>query len=67
MGKEKKIISVSFRVSPRFKRALGKAADSVHRTQTNFLETLVFDYCEAHGIDINTNNQSGQGAKREQE
>ena len=71
MGREKKIISVSFRVSPRFKRALGKAAESVHRTQTNFLETLVFDYCERHDIDIDIDidsvNPDGQGAKREQE
>jgi predicted transcriptional regulator len=50
--RELKTVSVSFRVSPRFKRALQVAANSVNRTQTNFLETLVFNYCDTHGLDI---------------
>lgn len=50
--KELKTVSVSFRVSPRFKRALELAAASVNRTQINFLETLIFEYCDAHGINI---------------
>ncbi len=50
--KELKTVSVSFRVSPRFKRALEVAAASVNRTQTNFLETLVFEYCDTHRINI---------------
>lgn len=49
--RELKTVSVSFRVSPRFKRALQVAADSVNRTQTNFLETIVFDFCASHGLD----------------
>jgi hypothetical protein len=50
--KELKTVSVSFRVSPRFKRALEIAAASVNRTRTNFLETLLFEYCDTQGIDI---------------
>ena len=50
--KELKTVSVSFRVSPRFKRALQIGSASIKRTQTNFLETLVFEYCDTHGIDI---------------
>ena len=30
------------------------AANSVNRTQTNFLETLLFDYCRAQGIDADS-------------
>ncbi len=67
MHKEKKTISVSFRVSPRFKRALWKAAESVRRTQTNFLETLVFEYCERQGIEIDKEDQDAQAPKQEQE
>ncbi len=65
MDREKKIISVSYRVSPRFKRALRKAADSERRTQTNFLETIVFDYCEKKGIDIDTESESAEARERE--
>jgi len=63
---EKKTVSVSFRVSPRFQRALRQAAMSERRTQTNFLETLLFDYCDKHGIDIDTENQDRQALKQEQ-
>ncbi len=56
--KELKTVSVSFRVSPRFKRALQMAADSVNRTQTNFLETILFDYCDTHGIDTDPAQRS---------
>lgn len=56
--KDRKTVSVSYRVSPRFKRALQLAAESVNRTQTNFLETLVFDYCGRHGIVVEADNSS---------
>jgi hypothetical protein len=39
---------------------------SERRTQTNFLETLLFDYCDKHGIDIDTENQDRQALKQEQ-
>lgn len=45
-----KTISVSYRVSPQFKRLLEVAAATERRSQTNFLEILLFDYCEAHCI-----------------
>ena len=45
-----KTIAVSFRVSPRFKLLLEAAAAREHRSQTNMLETLLFDFCEQQGI-----------------
>lgn len=48
---EGKNVSVSFRVSPRFKRLLEAAAARERRSQTNMLETLLFAYCEAHGVE----------------
>ncbi|WP_454753914.1 hypothetical protein [Cupriavidus necator] len=41
---------MSYRVSPQFKRLLEVAAATERRSQTNFLEILLFDYCEAHCI-----------------
>ena len=46
-----KTVSVSFRVSPRFKQLLETAAAREHRSLTNMLETLLFTHCEQHGID----------------
>lgn len=48
---EGKNVSVSFRVSPRFKRLLEAAAARERRSQTNMLETLLFAYCEEHGLE----------------
>lgn len=45
-----KIVSISFRVTPRFKELLKAAAQSQNRNQTNMLESLVFAFCEQHGI-----------------
>ncbi|WP_074173559.1 hypothetical protein [Caballeronia calidae] len=47
-----KRISVSYRVSPRFKALLERAADRENRSQTNLLETLLFDFCRAKKIEI---------------
>jgi len=44
-------IPVSFRVSSRFKRCLELAAKHEQRSQTNFIEKLVLDYCEREGLD----------------
>lgn len=44
-------ISISFRVTPRFKRCLELAAEREQRSQTNLVEKLVFDYCKTHGIE----------------
>ena len=51
---EAKSISVSFRVSPRFKQLLEAAAARERRSLTNMLETLLFAYCEEHGIEAPT-------------
>lgn len=48
---EERRIPVSFRVSPRFKRCLELAAAQDQRSQTNFIEKLVFDYCRKAGLD----------------
>lgn len=47
-----KRIPVSFRVTPRFKRALELASQIEQRSQTNLVEKLVFDFCKRAGIDI---------------
>lgn len=61
--KELKTVSMNFRVSPRFKRALRMAATAVNRTQTNFLETILFEYCDKQGI--TTCPASGSDSKDE--
>lgn len=50
---EKKI-SVSYRVSARFKELLELAATRENRSQTNLLETLLFEFCRRHNIKIKT-------------
>lgn len=45
-----KTVSVSFRVSARFKSLLKAAASREHRSQTNMLEKLLFAHCEAEGL-----------------
>ena len=48
--KELKSVAMSFRVSPRFKEYLAEAAAQERRSQANFLEQLVFDYCEQNNV-----------------
>jgi predicted transcriptional regulator len=48
--KSQKSVSVSFRVSPKFKALLEAAATREHRSQTNMLETLLFQYCAEHEV-----------------
>jgi hypothetical protein len=48
---DEKRIPVSFRVSARFKSCLKMAAEREQRSQTNFIEKLVFDYCQKEGLD----------------
>ena len=45
-----KTVSVSFRVSPRFKALLEAAATHENRSLTNMLETLLFSHCQKQGI-----------------
>ncbi len=49
---EGKNVSVSFRVSTRFKALLEAAAERERRSQTNMLEMLLFQHCDAHGIEV---------------
>ncbi len=45
-----KTISMSFRVSPRFRALLEAAAARENRSLTSMLETLLFAHCEQHGL-----------------
>lgn len=45
-----KTVSISFRVSPRFKSLLEEAAARENRSLTNMFETLVIDHCEQNGL-----------------
>ena len=56
-----KRIPVSFRVTPKFKRALELAAE---RSQTNLVEKLLFDFCKKSGIDIDVALASSSAKKR---
>ena len=47
-----KTISMSFRVSPKFKALLEAAAARENRSLTNMLEALVFAHCEQHGLSV---------------
>lgn len=47
---EKKTELVSFRATPTFKRALKLAAEAEKRSQSNFLDKLVLDYCDQRGL-----------------
>ena len=49
-----KTVSMSFRVSPKFKALLEAAAVRENRSLTNMLETLVFGHCEQHGLLVPT-------------
>lgn len=53
-----KHLSISFRVSTRFKDLLEAAAAREHRSQTNMIETLLFDYCEQNHIAPNRAEES---------
>lgn len=59
-----KRIPVSFRVTPKFKRALELAAEREQRSQTNLVEKLLFDFCKKSGIDIDVALTSAPAKKR---
>lgn len=52
---DEKRISVSFRVTPRFKRLLEAAAKLENRSQTNMLETLLFAHGRNRGLEATEN------------
>jgi len=49
---ERKTELISLRVTPAFKRGLKRASEGEKRSQANFLEKLVLDYCERHKISV---------------
>lgn len=60
-----KTVSMSFRVSPRFKALLEVAAARENRSLTNMLETLLFAHCEQHGLkEAAEHTGKSKGAKR---
>jgi len=57
-----KTVSVSYRVSPRFKQLLETVSVREHRSQTNMLEALLFDYCARLDVEPRGNEeQANQG------
>lgn len=60
-----KTVAVSFRVSPRFKQLLEAAAASERRSQTNMLETLLFNYCERRGIIVESGEPNKEKAENQ--
>jgi hypothetical protein len=61
--KELKSVPMSFRFSPRVKECLSKAAAHEGRSQANFLEWLLLDYCEKHNIAASSPKATKGGAK----
>jgi len=59
-----KTVAVSFRVSPRFKELLERAAVRERRSQTNMVETLLFDYCAKHGLDTTKASVASRRTKK---
>lgn len=45
-----KTISISFRITPKFKALLEIAAQQENRSFTNMMETLLFTHCGQHGL-----------------
>jgi len=67
---ESKSVSISFRVTPEFKRLLERVAISERRSQTNLLEKLVYDHCqrqELDGVNVKSNAQKEAKSGRHHE
>jgi uncharacterized protein (DUF1778 family) len=60
-----KTISMSFRVSPRFKALLEVAAARDNRSLTNMLETLLYAHCEQHGLKEAPPSTSGEKGEKQ--
>ena len=60
-----KTVSMSFRVSPKFKALLEIAAARENRSLTNMLEHLVFAHCEQHQLRASpAKTPHGKGARK---
>lgn len=59
-----KTATLTFRIDPGLKEALRAAAHQEHRSIANMVEVLIRDYCDAHGITVesplNTDNDIGE-------
>jgi uncharacterized protein (DUF1778 family) len=60
---QRKTEVLTVRVTPEFKKALKKAAARERRSQANFLENLVFEYCEARKGSSRTSEARTSGAR----
>lgn len=49
---ERKTESINLRMAPTTKELLRRAAAQERRTLSNFIEFLVFDYCDKNGISV---------------
>lgn len=47
-----KTVPMSFRFPPKFKALLEAAASRENRSLTNTLETVLYAYCQQHGIEV---------------
>ncbi len=52
-----KSTSITLRLKPHIKEALSKMAKVQHRSITNMVEVLIYDYCELVKIDIEDKKQ----------
>ena len=60
-----KTVSMSFRVSPKFKALLEAAAARENRSLTNMLETVVLAHCERRGLSVQPAKvNQAKGAKK---
>jgi hypothetical protein len=53
-----KTATLTFRIDPRLKEALRTAAQQEHRSIANMVEVLIRDYCEQHGIAIESSGEA---------
>lgn len=58
--RDRKTQAINLRMSPRTKELLRRAAESEHRTLSNMLEFLIFEYCDRNGIKTEGTPASGE-------
>ena len=55
-------VSISFRVTPKFRSLLVAAAERENRSLTNMLETLLLEFCAEHGIEQPSESDGGESS-----
>jgi hypothetical protein len=66
-NRQTKTTAVSFRCTPEFRLRLAAAAAHEHRSQANFLERLLEEYCERTGLSVSARRPRAvetQGVRR---